>query len=81
MIQFPIDPFLDQPVYIPEVSNHSPLIQIRRRQFNFHFAIVSVQVLALPGIMKEPVPVTKMNDFDDGENGFPLLVRNFLQPP
>ncbi len=61
MVQFLIDPSIDDPLDVPKVENHSPLVEILRLDGNNRPAIMSVEVPALAGVIHQAVAVAEVD--------------------
>ncbi len=61
MVQLAIDPGLDYPVDVAKINDHATIVEPIGRDFDFDSAIVSVKMTASALIIKETMPVTKMD--------------------
>jgi hypothetical protein len=63
VIQLRIDPAANLRFNLSEIFHHPQPIQCGGRQFNFHGAVVAVQVTALARIVEQPMAVAELQHF------------------
>ena len=66
MIQFPVDPRLDDPLDIGEVADHVTAVERARPHFDLSQRIVPVRMLADTVVVEQAVSVTEVDVFGDG---------------
>ena len=65
MVQFPIDPRLDEPLDIGKINDHMPVIKRVGLDVDFHQGVVPVEMPAHAVIVEQAVAVTKIEALGD----------------
>ena len=68
MIQFAVHP-VGHPLFdVAKVHHHAPAIQGIRLHMDFQLAVMTMEVLALSIVIKEPVPIREAHFTDYGKH-------------
>lgn len=65
VVQFGIDPGLDDLVYVAEIDDHSPMVQMLADNLHFNSAVVAVEMTTFPLIIEQAMAVAEIDVFCD----------------
>src|SRR5260221_2544953 len=69
VIEFRVDPALDDALDVAEVADHVAIVERPRADFDFRDGILAVRMLADSVVVEQPVAVTEVDAFGDGVHG------------
>jgi len=65
VIQFGIDPGLDDLVDVAEIDDHAPMVEMLADNLHFNSAVVAVEMTTLPLIVEQAMAVAEIDVFSD----------------